>query len=297
MKMMRIIILLLLSIGILLGWSSCTEDIKIDLSSVTPELVVEGTITNEAKVHTIVLKKTGDYFMNESAQMISGANVSLNDGNQNFALVEDSKSPGHYLTAPSFQGVVGRTYTLAIDNVDVDGDGVMESYESKSLLTPVANCDSIVVVKQRLFFHDMWSVKFTLQDPPTERNSYMMRIYRNDVCVSDSIVEWGITTDEFFNGVNMINESVMYFDSRNVDERLVNNDTVALEVCGVSEDYLKFINQVRKEFRGRNPLFGGQPANISTNIRRIAPTSSDGKGARGFFAAYSVSWGRTVYRE
>lgn len=286
-----------LLIFMLIGWSSCTEDIQIDLSSVTPELVVEGAITNEAKAHTIVLKKTGDYFMNENAQMVSGANVWLSDGSQKFALVEDVQSPGHYLTSPGFQGVVGRTYTLSIDRVDVDGDGIMESYESASLLTSVAHCDSIVVEKQHLFYHDMWAVKFTMQDPPVERNSYMMRIYRNDVCVSDSIVEWGITTDEFFNGVNMINESVMYFDSRNADEKLVNNDKVALEVCGIGEDYLRFINQVRQEFRGRNPLFGGQPANISTNIRKIAPKSEDGKGARGFFAAYSVTWGRTVYRE
>lgn len=288
--------LLLFSVVVLL-FNSCTEDIAINLSSVAPELVVEGVITNEVKAHQIVLKKTGSYFMNEKAQMVSGAEVMISDGTSQMKLHEDPIQIGHYYTSSTFSGIAGYDYTLSITNVDVDNDGVKESYESKTRLTSVASCDSITVVKQRPFYHDMWAVKFTLQDPPVVRNNYLFRIYKNDICVSDSIIEWGITSDEFFNGVNMINESVMYFDSRNKDEKLTDKDKITLEVCGISEEYLRFINEVRLEFRGRNPLFGGQPANIRTNIVRTFPKNSDGKGVRGFFAAYSVSWASKIYRE
>jgi hypothetical protein len=274
---------------------SCTTDIAIDLNTVAPELVVDGAISTDTIVHTIYLKKTSNYFSNEAANVVSGATVTLNDGISTVTLQEDVSVKGAYHTAATYFGVVGRTYTLTIDNVDVNGDGEKERYTASCPLNAVPAIDAIAVVKGQLFYHDVWPVKLWMQDPPNVSNYYLIREYRNNVCVSDSIDEWGITSDEFFDGVYLNNETIMYFSSHKQDEMLVNGDKISLEVCGITKDYLNFIQEVKDEYRGRNPLFGGQPANIRTNIRQVLPTNATGS-PRGYFAAYATSWAKTVYR-
>lgn len=277
--------------------TSCTQEIQLTLDKSTPELVVEGVITNEAKVHTIYLKKTGDYFLNQPPVFISGALVKLSDGNQVVQLNEDPLNSGAYQTAADFAGVPGRTYTLTISQVDVDQDGVKEEYSAVCPLSSLAPVDSMSVVKKAMPRQDIWEIKLSMQDVPNVRNFYLSRVYINGTCRTDSINEWGISNDEFFDGKYLYNETISFLMSRKPDEKVVDGDKVGLEVCGITEDYMYYIYEVTEEFRGRNPLFGGQPANIRTNVKRTMPPSSDGKGARGYFAAYSVGYTSTIYHE
>ena len=276
-------------------FTACTTDLNIDLNSTTPELVVEGAISTDAVAHSVTLKKTSNYFSNAAADMVSGAVVTLSDGQGTITLIEDAVKKGIYLTPANYAGVVGRTYTLTIDNVDVNADGVKERYTASCPISSMIQLDSIDVVKSRIFQTDMWAVKAWVQDPPAEVNYYLIRNYKNDVCTSDSIQEWQITNDEFFNGKYMINETFSYFSSEKPDEKLVVGDRVTLELCSVTKDYMEYIQQAQDEFWGRNPLFGGQPANIRTNIKQVLPANSK-TSPHGYFAAYPVSWGKTVYQ-
>jgi hypothetical protein len=276
-------------------FTACTTDLTLDLKGTTPELVVEGTMTTDAIAHSVSLKKTSNYFANAAADMVSGAVVTLSDGQNTITLTEDAVKKGIYLTPADYAGVVGRTYTLTIDNVDVNADGVKERYTASCPISSLIQLDSIDVVKSRIFQTDMWAVKAWVQDPATEVNYYLIRNYKNDVCTSDSIQEWQITNDEFFNGKYMINETFSYFSSKKPDEKLVVGDRVTLELCSVTKDYMEYIQQAQDEFWGRNPLFGGQPANIRTNIKQVVPANSK-TSPHGYFAAYSVSWKKAVYQ-
>jgi len=282
--------------GLLLAtlFTACTTDITIDLKGTTPELVVEGAITTDTMAHNISLKKTSAYFSNLPAEVITGAIVTLSDGVSTITLAEEDQKKGNYQTPANYYGVAGRTYTLTIDNVDVNADGVKESYTASCPINRTVTVDSIEVKKERLFQTDMWALKASFQDPAGESNYYLVRNYRNNVSVSDSIQEWGITGDEFFNGKYLISETMMYFSSTKKDEVLLKGDTVTLELCAITKDYMEYIQEAQDEFRGRNPLFGGQPANIRTNIKQLLPVNGSGN-PHGYFAAYSVSWTNKVY--
>jgi len=276
------------------AFTACTTDIELDLKGAAPELVVEGVITTDTLAHFISLKKTADYFSNNAAESISGATVTIDDGQTTITLVEEELKKGIYQTPVNYFGVVGRTYTLTIDKVDVNNDGVIESYTASCPIVSAIHIDSIAVVKANLFNSEMWAVKAWIQDPADETNRYLIRNYRNDKLVSDSIPEWGVTDDEFFDGKYLRAETFSFFSSTKNDEKLQNGDKVTLEVCAITKEYMAFIEEVQIEYRGRNPLFGGQPANIRTNIKQVLPVN--GKNcAHGYFAAYSVSWTKTVY--
>ena len=275
-------------------FSSCTTDITLNLNGATPELVVEGVITTDTMAHSIHLKKTSHYFSNVPAEAISGATVTLSDGLTTITLLEAELKKGFYQTPSNYYGIEGRTYTLIIDNVDVNGDGVNERYSASCPIARVIPIDSIEVKKERLFQNDMWAVKAWFQDPAGESNYYLVRNYKNDISVSDSIQEWGITDNEFFKGKYLIGETMMYFSSTKKDEKLQTGDKVTLELCSITKDYMGYIQEAQDEFRGRNPLFGGQPANIRTNIKQLLPLK--GKAIpHGYFAAYSVFRSNTIY--
>jgi len=57
-------------------------------------------------------------------------------------------------------------------------------------------------------------------------------------------------------------------------------DSMVVEFSNISKAYYNFINECASQKNGSNPMFGGPPDNISTNISN---------GARGFFTAYGVS--------
>jgi hypothetical protein len=276
--------------------TACTTEIDIHLNVVSAELVVEGAITTDTTTHVVYLKKTADYFSNKSAEVVSGAKVTVSDGTTQITLVEDISHKGAYQTPSNYYGVVGKTYTLTVSNVDIDGDGVSETYSASSVISTKPPLEKIAVKKTKIFNKDMWAVKIWMQEPANEKNYYMGLTYKNNVCTTDSIQEVGKTSDEFFDGAYLKDETFMYFSSEKSDEILQNGDVIMFEICGITKDYFGFLKEAEEEFRGRNPLFGGQPANIRTNIKQVLPVG--GKASpRGYFAAYSVSRAKTVYKE
>jgi hypothetical protein len=278
-----------------LAFVSCTEDIDINLDSSGPELVVDGVVNTDTTTHTIYLKKSAEYFSNKPAEAISGATVTLSDGISTITLTENPNKKGAYNTPANYFGVVGRTYTLTINNVDINSDGVKEQFQATSTIPTKYQVDKISVTEERSFGSNRWLVNVWMQDPPAERNYYLIKAYRNDTCVTDSMQLWGIASDEIFKGYYLDNVRMISLEDI-PSQRPKANDKITLEVSGISEDYMYFVNDVILEYWGRNPLFGGQPANVRTNIKQTAPTGETQK-AHGYFAAYSTARASTIYKK
>ncbi|MCK5463086.1 MAG: DUF4249 family protein, partial [Bacteroidales bacterium] len=136
-------IILIFAISISL-WN-CTERIDLELDSTYTRLVVEGFITNDTAAHWVRLSETSDYFHNETAPAVTGAEVTIDDGEQVHRLTESDTAKGWYLTSPDYHGIPGRTYTLIIRNVDIDNDGEVEEYTAASMMKPVNPIDSIKI--------------------------------------------------------------------------------------------------------------------------------------------------------
>jgi hypothetical protein len=193
------------------------------------------------------------------------------------------ESPGIYSTGPSFAGVAGRTYTL---NVNLENPiGGFKDYNASSTLLPGARLDSI-----SLAFHPswgpggIWEVKSYLLDPPTQ-DFYRILISRNTTLLTDTLYEWYVTDDVFFNGNYTNGAGIGYLVQDYHDNTVSAGDTITAEVDGIGKDYASFIWDAQTEIWGSNPLFSGPSANIKGNINN---------GGIGFFAAYSVSRARAI---
>jgi hypothetical protein len=265
-------------VGILLlvHLTSCTERIDISLDESAVRLVVDGSMTTDTMSHKVLLSSTSGYFYNQPPQSVSGATVTISDGGNTFNLTE--VSPGVYQTAPSVHGIEGKTYTLNIKlNKQIGG---FTDYTASSKLYPVAKLDSI-----NLLYHPdwseegMWELKCYVQDPATT-DFYRFLISRNDTMITDTLDEWFVTDDRFYNGFYVNGATVGYFDQAIKEQRLLNGDTMLLEMSSIGEEYANFLWESQAEIRGSYPLFSGPPANVKGNLSN---------GAIGFFSAYACS--------
>jgi hypothetical protein len=260
---------------------SCTERISIDLDESFTRLVVDGAITTDTMSHKVVLSKTSSYFYNQPAQMVTGAQVTISDGSSIADLNE--KSPGIYMTQSYVFGIPGHTYTLNIQLKDQIGG--YSDFTASSTLNPVNELDSI-----SLEFHPeyskegFWEVKCYVQDP-LSTDFYRFLISRNQKLITDTLQEWFVTDDRFFNGNYTNGASIANLDQSEPDEILSEGDTVTAEVNSIGKEYASFIWDAQSELFGSNPLFSGPPANVKGNINN---------GAIGFFSAYSVTRAQVV---
>jgi hypothetical protein len=262
---------------------SCTEPIDINLDSSTIRLVVEGSITTDTIAHVVKLSKTSSYFYNQAPESVTGASVTISDGKNVLSLTESA--PGVYQTGPFIYGTEGTTYTLKIKlNSEIGG---YSEYTASSKINAVAELDSI-----GLLYHPDWSsngvweLKCFVQDPPTI-DFYRFFISRNQTMITDTLNEWFVTDDRFFNGYYVNGATVGYLDQSIDEKKVTTGDTILLEMNNTGEEYANFLWESQSELIGTYPLFSGPPANVKGNISN---------GAIGFFAAYSCTRAYTLVK-
>jgi hypothetical protein len=255
---------------------SCTERIEIYTDKDFTRLVVDGSITTDRKAHSVVLSATSDYFSDEPMPRISGATISISDGNKIYSLSE--LSPGIYSTNPGVTGIAGHLYKLAIHLATPVGG--YSDYTATSTIFPSPKLDSITLHFYRDYsLNGMWEVRGYLKDPP-DMNFYRFLVSRNGEMITDTLQEWFVTDDRFFNGGYVNGGTVAFLHQHRTGEALTSGDRVTIELDAITKEYANFIQDAQSEMRGSYPLFTGPPANVKGNMSN---------GAIGFFAAYSIS--------
>ncbi len=271
---LKVIIFIFAVISILA--SSCTEKIEIQLDDSYTRLVVEGSITTDTMAHTVLLTSTSSYYYNQPPPPVTGALLSISDGTNIFYLTE--KALGVYRTEPDVYGIPGRTYKL---NIKLAKDiGGYSLYNASSTLYPVTPMDSISLLYHPEWSdHGVWEVKCYVQEPPTV-DFYRFLLYKDQVLITDTLNEWLITDDKFFNGNYTNGLPIAYIDQGNSEQQLKPGDTITSEVNSIGKEYFDFLTEAQTELFGSNPLFSGPPANIQGNLNN---------GAFGFFTAHSTT--------
>jgi len=255
---------------------SCTEVIDLPLDEGEIKLVVEGTITTDTTTHTILLTQTTGYYYDKFPPFVTKARVVIDDGEKTFALTE--RRPGVYQTESNFYGIEGKTYTLKIE-LETPLNGFKE-FSASAYMNYVVKLDMAKAEFRPSFGEQgIWEVKCWLQDPPTT-DFYRIELLRNNVVITSNIGKWITSDDSFFNGQYLSGTTIAFLSQSRESERLVSGDVLGVKLFRISREYYNFIEDVKTELRGSNPLFSGPGANVRGNISN---------GAIGFFTAYPVS--------
>ncbi|MCQ2227711.1 MAG: DUF4249 domain-containing protein [Bacteroidales bacterium] len=266
-----------LFISSLLILSACSEDIDLTLSTTHPFFVVDGHICDEVSPYNFVrLTMSSDYFQNTESPAVRGASVVINDGEQD--IVFEEQEPGYYMAPAFFAGMHGKTYHLIISNVDIDGDGVNESYTAESVMPPTYGIDSVKCTYDN--FLEIYKIGMYAHEDTSTENFYMFGYSYNDSLVCDSYLDYAITDDSYFSSDYCWGATISTLREDFLKSGVINvGDTITVHALSINEDLFKYIAAVDDIDSGSNPMFSSTPANAVGNISN---------GALGFFTAMAV---------
>jgi hypothetical protein len=259
----KIIIVLLIVITL----SSCKKIINVDLNSAAPQLVVEGTVTDQPGPYTVKLSQSVNFSDDNVFPALSGAHIILNDNAGNSETLIET-SPGNY-TSSTLIGTPGRAYTILIT-----ANG--KNYSATSTMPLAVNIDTILVdtTSHGGFGGGGHTKKTTIDvlfhDPVRIANYYRLVEVVNGIQKNNNI---SIVSDNLQDGT-IINRNL----SAN-DTSLHSGDSVTVFLQSIDKnvyEYFRTLRQIVNEGGGFQP---STPGNPTTNLNN---------NALGYFSACAV---------
>ena len=281
-------------------FSSCKEDIVIDVEKGELMIGVEAYFTDQLKHHEAILSYTSEFYHGNELRMVSGATVYVTDGVDTSYYYEDAEQIGHYFT-DSVAGKKNTMYRLCVDIPEPDGT-VQQVFAESIIPENVESIDSLVVkhfngvddTMPSTFFMDTieWLYPY-FQSLPDPNIIYMPMVSKNDTSLTDSLkmrmmIAQGGFAGYYVNGPEMLQSNkeipIAYFRR----SQLRDGDRIHADLYSITPEYYYYFYSLLIS-SGSNPLLGA-PANVSTNIQ------PEGKGVGWFFTASVVS-SETVFQK
>ena len=262
--MKRILIISTILAAAVYLFGSCQKVITINLNDAAPKLIIEGTLTDQLNSCTVKLSKTVNYNEPNTFPPVSGAVITIADNLGNTAALAETM-PGTY-TAPAFQGVPGRNYTLAIT-----AEG--KTYTALSAMPAPVNIDTLV--QDSINYGSFGGggmhvfVWVIYQDPPNIANYYRFV----EVVNHRTNTNIYISDDELRDG-NLITRRISERDST-----LSKGDSVSITLQCIDKNVFTYFDMLDQL---SSMGFGGQSATPAN------PTYNFDNGALGYFSACAV---------
>lgn len=262
------IIFVLIS-GLLL-LNSCEKKVKWKLKNSQEQfLIVNGIITNEFKNQTINLSLSYSD-LNGSATYVSGANVSVSNGNTVFRFVEDSETEGIYVSENKFSGVINNTYTLSISYKNKD-------YSAQAIMLPVALSQPLPY-KQMPDTNMFYIATDVAEFSPNVSSMYEVNLDWSEVTGYEDLPTSETSAKMYFYKLTTVDVNQIF--SQNSKRVLFPYGTKMTQIkYSLSPQHEEFVRSLLIETQWHGSFFDIEEGNVYTNI--------DGD-AFGFFGASSV---------
>ena len=274
---------------------SCTAPIDIHTSDSEPVIVIYGCLTDEYKNQYIRVTSSSPYFYDAYNPVINDAKVKVTSSNgREYPFVYENN--GYYISQRRFSAAPGITYRLSVE-IDSGNDGKTDCYEAETTTLPVVPVDSIDFNVINIMGIKHYSLIFYMQEPAETENYYLFNFFINDSISNEKISNSLISNDLMYNGDYINGANVTFFedgtdpdviawneDNENVF-MVVPGDRIRLHILNIEKGYYQFISHCMREKYGENPIFGGPPSNIHTNLSN---------GAVGYFSSYCIEEKETV---
>jgi hypothetical protein len=245
--------------------SGCQKVIDVDLNVASPQIVIEGLITDDKGPYFVTISKSGSYFDQPIWPHVSGAEVVITD---NTGIIDTlvEINPGIYITTKT-RGVPGRTYTLKVKSEN-------KEYTASSTIKKKVPIDTMALVKDQTFHIDFGGGPDEREHielhciflDPQEKNFYRIKVFINDTTKTDI---YRLYDDQYTNGE--------YTELRVAHAKAGDTDLVELfSLDSPTYQYYRSLETILHT----NPVFGSTPANPVTNLDN---------GALGYFGACAVS--------
>jgi len=243
---------------------SCESVIHIDLDSSTPQIVIEGNLTDQHEPYVVKISKTVGFNDASIYPPVQNAIVSIADDAGNTERLTEVL-PGTYQTR-DLRGIPGRTYRMI---VKIDN----QEYNAKCKMPALVKLDNISFIERSGLpipggFEKTLALIPRFVDPANVSNYYRFVQWENGK--KDKAIL--ILNDDIIDG-KLNKQPLISFDFK-----IKLGDTVKLEMQNIDQQVYDYFSALNNNDSNR-PGGSATPAN---------PTSNISGGVLGYFSAHTV---------
>jgi hypothetical protein len=244
----------------LLTGPACKKVIQVNLKDATPQIVIEGEITNNPGPYQVQITQSVDFSATNTFPPVTGASVQITDSTTGLVAILSETDPGIY-TTNFLQGTPRHTY-----NLQVITGGV--TYTATSTMPRPVPLDSVTFTQNADFNNKLdINAVVNFQDPPGLGNYYQFIEEVNSRLIPDIFV----FEDRLSDGRYI--QEPLFNDSSYLQQR----DTLLLKMYCIDEATYNYFNTLIN-VAGNNNFQAATPANPISNISN---------GALGYFSAHT----------
>lgn len=248
----------LLAIGSIVFYS-CEKEVDVDLNTASPQVIIEGVITNTPGPYHVQISKTVNFSAANSYPAVSGALVVITDRTSNITDTLSEDHAGVYETL-TIQGISGHSYDLFVSS-----EG--QTYTAATTMPFPVAFDSIEFIHRNNFGNNSIRAAPYFQDPAGVANYYTFNAFVNNRRLSSTFV----FNDRLSDGKYITQQ--LFMDSAYIKV----GDNVLVNMNCVDKNVWDYFNTLALQAEGGVQAVA--PAN---------PTSNISNNALGYFSAYTV---------
>ncbi|MDR3705907.1 MAG: DUF4249 domain-containing protein [Paludibacteraceae bacterium] len=262
--------ILIFAIISLVTLSSCEKVIDLDLNSVSPKLVIEGTITNTGMPDTVKLSKTINFQATNEFVGVANALVIVTDNTAGIidTLRADAK-PGYYITSKII-GTQEHQYSLRVVS-----EG--KEYTAQSTMPQQVMLDSMYQETETILGKNIIYARCRYTDPANQTNQYHVKAYKNNKPLDDII----ISKDTYNNGLNKTFDLATSDGNSNKEDNIAVGDTIKINFMCIDKKVYDYFNSLAQTLDANSAVLANPLTNISG-------------GCLGYFSAHTVETKKIV---
>ncbi len=244
--------------------TSCEKSIKFDFTPDNKEfLIVDGIITNEYKNQEIYLSEFVKT-LNQSPVLVSGAEVSVSDGEKNYSFSE--QTPGTYVSDEKFRAVINKLFFL---HINFEG----KTYTAEARSIPVLSYNSLTLEQYNdtLYYISNQKAEFS----PDEAAMYEVSA---DNYYSPDFENYKGEVKMYFYVLKTIDVGEIFPPQQQLI-LFPKGTEINIKKYSLSPEHEKFIRSLLLETQWSGGNFDTEKDNVYTNLS---------EGAFGFFAASNI---------
>jgi hypothetical protein len=239
----------------LILFSSCQEEVTLDLATLEPIPVIEAIWTDNNALNQVKITLSKDFYQEGENELVENANVIIkNKDSGAVVLFYYSPVKKRYLPQNGAKGIIGQKYDLSV----IIGDKEYVS-EGTILRPPVLDSVAVEYKEERLFRESGYYLTVYGKIPFTRDNNYRIRIIENDT-LRNSRFDYLLFDDSFGTAIldNGFELSGFPFKA---------NDKIRLELFRLNRSAFDYLNQLVSILFNDGGLFSPPPQNPQSNIK------------------------------
>jgi hypothetical protein len=245
---------------------SCTKVISVNLNDASPNIVIEGSVSNQPGPYQVQITKTVNFSASNVFPPVSGATVMITDSltGEIDSLIETSA--GTYTTQNLLLGLPGHSYQLF---VSTNG----QIYTASSTMPGPVLFDSLTFYSRDVFGSVSINAVANFQDPPGIANYYTFKEYLNNKQIDQSFEFNDRLSDGKYIRQQLFNDS----------SYLQPGDEVTVQMNCVDQYVWNYFNTLRQA-----------TGNDFQSVTPTNPISNISNNALGYFSAQAVQIRKSI---